>query len=213
MIMYLDESGDLGFSPESCNHFIIGFLVSHNEIDLKRKVKEVKQQFKLPKDVEAKATRSNTKLRRAMLEAVNSSPIEIHTITIHKAHVHERLRENTNILYNYAAGLILLPFLKEKALDSITLVADRRIIRVPGGGLPFDDYLKAELWGTHETFTDLYINHLDSRESYGLQAADYVMNALFRARERGDWSLWNIVREKSVVARKLFEEGATEKPT
>ena len=211
--MYLDESGDLGFSPESCNHFIIGVLVAHNETNLKRNVKRVKQRFKLPTDVEAKASTSDANLRRAMLQAIESSPVEIHTITVYKAHVHKRLRENTNILYNYAAGLILLPFLKEKALESITLVADRRIIRVPGGKLPFDDYIKTELWGTHETFTDLYINHLDSRESYGLQATDYVMNALFRARERGDWSLWNIIREKSVVSRRLFEEGLTEKPT
>lgn len=213
MIMYLDESGDLGFSPESCNHFIVGFLVAHNETDLKRRIKRVKQRFKLPTHVEAKASDSDTRLRRAMLQAVESSPGEIHVITVYKAHVHKRLRENTNILYNYAAGLILLPFLKEKALESVSLVADKRIIRVPGGRLPFDDYIKTELGGTHGTFTDLYIHHVDSRESYGLQAADYVMNAVFRARERGDWSLWNISREKSVVSRKLFEEDSTEKPT
>ncbi|MBI4572236.1 MAG: DUF3800 domain-containing protein [candidate division NC10 bacterium] len=54
---------------------------------------------------------------------------------------------------------------------------------------------------------------MDSRESYGLQAADFVTNALFRARERGDWSLWNVVRENVVMSQKLYEVGQTEKPT
>lgn len=213
MVLYLDESGDFGFSDASTNHFIIGFLVLDSSANLKSKVKRVRERFKLPPDVEAKASKSSEELRRAMLEAVRSSSVEVHTITIFKANVHQRLRENTNILYNYAAGLILLPFLKEKALESVTLVADRRIIRVPGGKLPFDDYLRTELWGNHETFTDLHIKHLDSRESYILQAVDYVMHALFRARERGDWSLWNIIREKAVVTRKLFEDNPKEKPT
>lgn len=206
MILYLDESGDLGFSEGSSSHFVIGFLATDSEVDLKRRVKRIKQRFGLPRHVEAKAADSDADFRRAMLQAVRASAVEIHVITVYKGQVHKRLRENTNILYNYAAGLLLLPFLKAQALDAVTLVVDQRIIRVPGGRLPFDDYIKTELWGTHGTFTDLRIHPMDSRESYGLQAADFVTNALFRARERGDWSLWNIIREKVATSRKLFEE-------
>jgi hypothetical protein len=213
MILYLDESGDLGFSTGSSSHFIIGFLATDSEVALKRRIKRVKERFGLPPDVEAKAADSDFNLRRAMLQAVQASGAEVHVITVYKAHVHKRLRENTNILYNYAASLLLLPLLKAKSLDAATLVVDQRIIRVPGGRLPFDDYIRTELWGTHGTYTDLRIHHVDSRQSYGLQAADFVTNALFRARERGDWSLWNLIRDGVATSRKLFEGGETEQPT
>lgn len=213
MILYLDESGDLGFSERSSSHFIIGFLVTETEVILKRQVKRVKERFGIPQGIEAKAADSDIHFRRAMLHAIGRSQVEIHIITVYKTHVHKKLRENTNILYNYAASLLLLPFLKAKAAEAVTLVVDQRIIRVPGGKLPFDDYIKTELWGTHGVFTDLRIHHVDSRQSYGLQAADFVTNALFRARERGDWSLWNLIRDRVAISRKLFEGEETEQPT
>ncbi|MBI4572235.1 MAG: DUF3800 domain-containing protein [candidate division NC10 bacterium] len=93
MIVYLDESGDLGFSEASSNHFIIGFLATETEVTLKRRVKRVKEQFGLGPKIEAKASDSSPDLRRAMLRAVRASGAEIHAITVFKAHVHKRLRE------------------------------------------------------------------------------------------------------------------------
>ena len=84
-------------------------------------------------------------------------------------------------------------------------MVDQRITRI-SRGLRFDDYIRTELWGRHEVYTDLIIHHLDSKESLGLQAVDFVSNALFRARERNEWEYWNLVRGKARETKRLFFE-------
>jgi len=74
-----------------------------------------------------------------------------------------------NILYNYATGLLLIPYLVEKAFEQVSIVVDLRITKI-SHGLRFDDYIKTELWGRNKVYTDLKIDHADSRKSLGLQA-------------------------------------------
>jgi len=82
-------------------------------------------------------------------------------------------------------------------------VVDLRITKI-SHGLRFDDYIKTELWGRNKVYTDLKIDHVDSRKSLGLQAVDFVCNALFRARERDKWNYWNLVRSKVKEMKQLF---------
>lgn len=203
MIIYLDESGDLGFGAGGTKYFVILFVVANDEIALKRHVRRVKKKHKIPRDVEIKATTSSPGLRMDILRSIAQTDIEVYSITTYKPGVHERLRSDTNILYNYAIGLLLIPYLVEKAFERVSIVVDQRITRI-SRGLRFDDYIRTELWGRYRVYTDIRIHHLDSRESLGLQAVDFVSNALFRARERNEWGYWNLVRDKAKDTKRLF---------
>lgn len=212
MILYLDESGDLGFGPGGTTHFIIGFLALTDDLQLRRRIRKVKRRAGLSGEMELKAFHSDDALRRRVLKAVAASGAEIHTVSIYKARVFDHLRTDTNVLYNYAAKWLLVPFLEERRFDHVRIVVDLRITR-QSRGMRFDDYIKAELWGERGVPTRLDFQHLDSAHSLGLQAVDFVTHALFRGRERSEWQLWNIVRGNAQRTKRLFLDPGTKRPT
>lgn len=89
MVIYLDESGDLGFGKGATKNFVILFMVANNEIDLKRQVRRVKKKHKIPRGVEIKAATSSPRLRREMLKSVAQTDTEIYSIITYKPRVHE----------------------------------------------------------------------------------------------------------------------------
>jgi hypothetical protein len=212
MILFLDESGDLGFGQGSTAHFIIGFLAVADEEAFRRKIRKIKKRAGLSGDVELKAYHSDDHLRRKVLKTVAASNVEVHTVSLYKPKVYDHLRTDTNVLYNYAAKWLLVPYLEEQRFDRIRIVVDLRITR-QSRGMRFDDYIKAELWGERGVPTELEFQHLDSAQSLGLQAVDFVTHALFRGRERNDWQLWNIVRARAKRTKRLFFDPTTRKPT
>jgi hypothetical protein len=211
MILFLDESGDLGFGQGSTTYFIMGFLAVTDEEAFRRKIRRIKRRAGLSGEVELKAYHSDDALRRRVLRAAAASDVEIHTVSVYKPHVYDHLRIDTNVLYDYAAKWLLVPFLEEQRFESIRIVVDLRITR-QSRGMRFDDYIKAELWGERGIPTRLDFQHQDSAHSLGLQAVDFVTHALFRGRERNDWQLWNIVRGKAKRTKRLFFDPATKKP-
>jgi|SRR3990172_948543 len=212
MILFLDESGDLGFSPGGTTYFIIGFLAVNEEIKFRRVIRNIKKRNGLSGKVELKAYHSGDDLRFEVLNAIAASDIEIHTVSVFKPRVYDHLQTDTNILYNYAAKWLLVPFLEERQLSDVRIIVDLRITRL-SSAMRFDDYIKAELWGERGIHTKLEVHHLDSMRSLGLQAVDFVTYALLRGRERSDWRFWNIIRPKAVRTKRLFFDEHTKKPT
>lgn len=212
MILYLDESGDLGFGQGSTTYFVMGFLAVTDEEAFRRKIRKIKRRAGLSGQVELKAYHSDDGLRAKVLRAIAASDVEVHTVSVYKPRVYDHLRTDTNVLYNYTAKWLLIPFLEERRFDYVRIVVDLRITR-QSRGMRFDDYVKAELWGDRGVSTRLEFQHQDSAHSLGLQAVDFVTHALFRARERNDWQLWNIVRGKAKRTRRLLFDPETKKPT
>jgi len=86
MFIYLDESGDLGFKEGATNFFVISFITMDGQtlLQLKRKIKKLKQKYKISKGVEIKDSTSSHFLRVDVLKVVSSLPIEIYSITVNK---------------------------------------------------------------------------------------------------------------------------------
>ena len=84
MFIYLDESGDLGFKKESSNFFVISFIAMSNQtsLKLKRKIKKIKQKYKIPKRVEIKGNKSSHYLCIDVLRTISFLPIEIYSIVV-----------------------------------------------------------------------------------------------------------------------------------
>lgn len=212
MILFLDESGDLGFGTGSTRYFIIGFIAVNDEVKFRRKIRRVKKRLGLSGQVELKAFHSSDAVRLEVLKAIAASDIQIQTVSVFKPKVYDHLRTDTNILYNYAAKWLLIPFLEERQYNHVRIIVDMRITKL-SSGMRFDDYIKAELWGERGIPTRLEVHHLDSMHSLGLQAVDFVTHALFRGRERDDWRFWNIVKSKANRTKRLFFDQETKKPT
>jgi hypothetical protein len=207
MHMFLDESGDLGFGDASSRHFLLCLLATSDYTALKRAIRAAKRRYGIPHNIELKGSASR---RRAVcddvLKALVSHAAEIHYIVALKTNVYDRLRQHENVLYNYLAG-VLVPKVLALYSKDCHLIADERITHVPGGLDPFNGYLKTRVWGDFALDVELTIQHTDSRQSLGIQAADVAANALFRRFESREYSGYNIIRKCIGISERWFFTG------
>ncbi len=204
--IYLDESGDLGFNKGSSKFFVICFIAmdSQTNLILKRKIRAIKQKYKIKKNVEIKGNTSSHPFRIDILSKICSLPIEIYSITVNKQGIYKSLREDTNILYNYMTNLILVPYIEQKKIDNLCVIADLRINKI-SKGMRFGNYLKYKILyenGLHNMKLD--INYLDSFSSNGLQAVDFVASGLFKKYERTNNRYYKILKGSIVEDKRLY---------
>src|SRR3990167_7905996 len=98
--IYLDESGDLGFSPKGSKYFIISCVkIESDEIQAKfsripRKVRKKlfkKKQKTMP---ELKFSNSSQTVRKLFLELSSNLPIEVYSLIVEKKHTKKELQDN-----------------------------------------------------------------------------------------------------------------------
>tara|TARA_Y100000310_G_scaffold309043_1_gene352751 strand:- start:1419 stop:2051 length:633 start_codon:yes stop_codon:yes gene_type:complete len=203
-MIFLDESGELGFKETSSNHFCIT-LLSCEDTDVKRlrgipkKIRTRKLKKSLKKLPELKANNTNLNIRRAFLNQLKKHKIEIHTIILDKKQVYNSLRNNKHILYNYIANLIISQC--HVPGNQTKLIVDRR-----GGKIlssQFSNYIQKKAKETSEN-SNIQIEHLDSKKDGGLQVVDFVSWAIFNKYEHKEEYFYNIIKKQIVVENKLW---------
>ncbi|MFC1582493.1 DUF3800 domain-containing protein [Planctomycetota bacterium] len=201
---YLDESGDLGFSGGGTPFFTIAFIVTNCPHILKRRVKATKRKYGISGQEEMKGNTTRREIKMDFLERIATLPLEIHAITVCKDNVAEKLREDTNILYNYMTGLLLPDRIRRMPKNARAIVVvDKRVTSLPRR-LDFDGYLKSQVWlegGRDDIDLDIY--HEESHRSLAIQGIDIVVNSVFR-KACGDSELYDVIRDKIVEDRRLF---------
>ena len=206
MFIYLDESGDLGFSSESpTGFFTIAFIAPEDPVRMKRCVRRVKVKYGIPSSAELKGAATRPEIKQDLLSRLAQLPIEVHASTVRKANVDEKLRRDTNILYNYMVGLSLVERILEAPPNStVTVTVDRRITATTAG-FNFDKYVRYKVWyekGRRDI--EIRLAHVDSHQSLGVQAIDIVCNTVFRHHQRGETALLDVIRPKIRTDKKLF---------
>ena len=180
--VFLDESGDLGFSQKSSNYFVITLLVTSEKKYIENKLKKYKTKLmrskKYKKLHELKANNSNDKVRFDVLDIIVTSNVEIYTIILNKKITYDYLKSQKEKLYNYLTRLIL----DECDLNgrSVHFIIDKRakkkMIRDD-----FDKYIKQK-----NSKVKLNISHFDSGNSHGLQLVDFISWSIFKNYESRD---------------------------
>ena len=205
MFVYLDESGDLGFGGGGTDYFTIAFVILEDPVPFKRCIKRIKEKYNIPQNVELKGNNTRDLIKRDLLQRLCRLNIEIHTITVKKENVNEKLRSDTNILYNYMVGLSLVErVLREPRNSNIVIQVDRRITSVTSG-FRFKDYLKLKIWYEAERRDlNMNIHELESHRSYAIQGIDIICNSVFRKYSVRDYSLFNIIVSKVKGDKRLF---------
>ena len=205
MYVYLDESGDLGFGQGSSKYFTIAFVVVRDPFHFIRCVKEVKIKYKIPRNVELKGNTTREVIKEDLLSRLQKLNIEVHAITVRKKNVDRKLREDTNIFYNYVVGLLLVErILTEPSGARVCINVDRRVISITSG-FKFNDYLRYKTWyeGQRQDI-DLEINHRDSHKNYAIQGIDVICNSIFRKYNSNNYKLFNIIKGKMKSDKRLF---------
>ena len=205
MYIYLDESGDLGFRHGSTRYFTIAFVIVEQPFDFIRSVKDVKVKYNIPRRVEIKGSTTRRDIKVDFLERIRQLEIEVHAITVRKQNVETRLRSDTNILYNYVVGLLLVDCILQKQLTAKVFVnVDRRVISITSG-FKFNEYLRYKIWYENKRpDIDLQIKHADSHKSYAIQGIDVICNSIFRKYNSDDSSFFNVIADKVKCDKRLF---------
>lgn len=214
-IIYLDESGDLGWTFDqpyraggSSRYLTISSLVVSNQAKElpKRLIKKLYTKFGWDTSKEKKwsmmtlAERERFSTQASQLIRTRPDDIQYHAIIVKKEQVQEHIRKDSNKLYNYMIGLSLL---QEMSLhDNIVFVPDPRSIKVQSGN-SLHDYLLTKLWFDYQVKTQLKTQPLSSDKCLNLQFADMLSGLVQHHFEDGNSNAWNIMAPH-IQYKKLF---------
>ncbi|MCH8520137.1 MAG: DUF3800 domain-containing protein [Nanoarchaeota archaeon] len=185
--MFIDESGNLGFSKESGRYFIISALIFKDLKQADRFIKNMRRnKFKkeLKTATELKANNSSDKLRHYILQKINELDfVQIFHIILDKEEVKSQfLRNDKHKLYNFVAGKLA----KNILINNI----DIEIIIDKSKGKQFlindfDRYFKQKLSEKSSNYT-CKISHSYSHNYSGLQLVDFLAWSVYRKYEYKD---------------------------
>lgn len=206
MIIYLDESGDLGWKFDapyrrggSSRHITIASLVvSQSKKHLpKRLIKKLYNKFHWPTSIEKKWSEMSLVERTWFAEKANElriqhqADIRYISITVKKENVQNHIRSDANKLYNYMIGLSLLR--EMSCHERVTFVPDPRSIKIESGN-SLHDYLQTQLWFEKEASTTLITKPCDSASSLNVQFSDMLSGIVQGHFEDGNSEPWAKLR-------------------
>lgn len=195
--IYLDESGDLGWTLDrpyragGSSQFLTlaAVLVAKNQTHLpKRVIRRIYDKLKRDPVNELKwvdlshAVRVDFCTQAAALAANPKNTVALRSITVRKANVQPHIRADANKLYNYMIGCLLLDEMAK--FDEVTFIPDPRSVKVKSGN-SLHDYLQTQLWFERGASTKLRTQPADSMKTTNIQFADMLCGAIQSYHEDG----------------------------
>ncbi|HTZ72611.1 MAG TPA: DUF3800 domain-containing protein [Candidatus Aquilonibacter sp.] len=215
LVVYLDESGDLGWSfgapfrkGGSSRYLTIAALCVPSEKKHlpKRVIKKLYEKFNWPIHVEKKWSMMHRDERAEFARTAQdfcraNADVHLHAITVKKENVQSHIRTDANKLYNYMIRLCLLNRMRQ--YPEVHIIPDPRSIKVQSGNsLP--DYLQTLLWFHVPCTTILRMQPLESHECKGIQFADMLCGAIQSAFEDGNLEYLNTISPCLTHSRLYF---------
>ena len=198
MIIFLDESGDLGFDFENkhpSRKFVVTLLVCDSGSvtgkfrkavarTLKNKLNRGKKDSRMVQEL--KGTATSQAVKRYFYRHSPKCGWRIYTVAVNKERVYEKLQNKAGKkkLYNYISRSLLEQVDLAGAGDAVTLVVDRSKNKEEIAD--FNQYLANQLEALLPLDVPLNIYHERSHENAGLQAVDLFCWGVFRKYEHGD---------------------------
>jgi hypothetical protein len=207
MDVYVDESGDLGFKPNSTKFFVVAFISCPTPYNLRKDMSHLLKRFHVRGGYsyvhnELKFSKMSSYCRTCVLEKIASSNSYIGVIVVQKNKISDRLRNDPTILYNYLVvqNVVSALFPMIVANQRFHLVMDKSKSRRKMED--FDNYVKAKIgfvsYTNGKTIAQNNITsaHLDSITEPCLQAVDCVAGAYLQAYENGNQEYEKILNGK-----------------
>ncbi len=208
--IFLDESGDLGFNfkkKKTSKVFVITCLFAKNKGPIEKIIK--KTHSELQKKYKRKfgiihAFKEKPITRQRLLKRLAEKDCSIMTIYLNKMRVYTKLQNEKQVLYNYAANILLDRIYTKRLVSSpskIFLVASRRETS-KFLNENFKNYLNNQIKNKHKIDIEVLIKA--PHEEKSLQAVDFASWAIFRKYEYGDDRYYNLIKNKIAEENPLF---------
>jgi hypothetical protein len=205
--VFVDESGDLGFSKASTKFFIVAYLECETpqkiRTELKRLLKQLHQKKKYSRARnELKFSRMDDYCRKRVLEKIAQYDATLGTVIMEKALVKAKLQKDPTILYNWCVVhnimLSLLPQITAGHKIQITFDKSLPMWRMN----EFNSYVSNKAsyllfeTGNKMPSDAISLRHIASENESCLQAADAVAGAYFQKYEKQNDTYVNIIEHK-----------------
>lgn len=209
LYVFVDESGDLGFTKKSTSYYITASVETRNLLGLSRIIKKVRKTLgKRKKNIpEFKFAKSDEVVRERLLKRAVKEELLFSAVILQKQMVYNYLRDRKDKLYNYLAGFIAESLSNEYDNESEFIIIVDKFIMREEKRREFDEYLKYRLLNSykHSTKPKIEIIHGDSQQYPGLQVADFIAGAIFQYYEHGKHKFYEIIKPKlRLELRKWF---------
>ncbi len=215
MIIYIDESGDLGWnfskpyrSGGSSRYLTISCLaVPNNKKQYPRRiVRELYNKFSISTKIEIKGSQLHDGQKTFFTEKVinllnKHQDIKIYSISVNKMNVAPHIRKDGNKIYNFMLSLLLLDQIKNE--DIVTIIPDPRNIKVKSGNSMID-YLQTKLWFELSSKTEIIEQRIPSDHCDNLKFIDMISNILWKSFEDGDEQNAMVLRSHAICKRLFF---------
>ena len=214
MNVYLDESGDLGWTLNkpyrnggSSRYLTIAYAICPTEKKhlLRRLVVKFYKRKGFDPKIEIKGSSLSTadkcKFAEMMRNLVSMNPdIEIGHITVNKSRVPQHIREDANKLYNFMIRKAVLPHIDNERI--VNLIRDNKTVKVKSGN-SLIDYLQTELWFEHSSQTKIVDIPSDSKKVKNLIFIDWLNNLIWGKYEDKNNGPYDIIKNV-ISSKKLF---------
>jgi hypothetical protein len=212
MQVYLDESGDMGWSfskpygAGGSSRFLCLAIMVLPKADRKlpkRIIADMYKKYGWASEMKGSVASLAQKLEFAlkavgMLETHRS--IRIDCIVAKKENVQAHIRDDSNKLYNYMCRLVIPEYVKGEL--EFEFLPDKRSIKVKSGN-SLSDYLQTVLWFDYSLKTKLINNPQESYKNYNLQFVDWLAHCVWSHFENGETTVFNKLLP-AIRVRQLF---------
>ncbi|CAC9591570.1 hypothetical protein [uncultured Gammaproteobacteria bacterium] len=217
MIIYLDESGDLGFdftNKKPSKKFVIILLVCKDKSaadsfgyavkrTLKNKLNHKKTNNRNTEELHA--TKDSISTKKYFYRRIKSTNWEIYTAILNKTKIYNHLttKSGRKKLYNFLAHYLLEKVDLSKVNSAVTLVVDK--CKNKAEIEDFNQYLVAKLEGKLPlNLPPLLISHEDSKSNTGIQSVDYFCWGVYRKYEHQDLEWYECFKDKILIEQKYL---------
>ena len=207
MQVFVDESGDLGFSKESTRFFVVAYVECETpqkiRTELRRLLKQLhqKKKYSIARN-ELKFSRMNDYCRKRILEKLVQCDATLGAVIMEKTLVKAKLRNDPTILYNWCVvhNIMLSLIPQITAGNKIQITFDKslpmwRINEFNSYVTNKASYLLSET-GNKMPSNAISLNHIASENEFCLQAADAVAGAYFQKYEKQNNTYVNMIEQK-----------------
>jgi hypothetical protein len=215
MMIFLDESGDLGWSLDKpylgggSSRFltIAGIVIEKAQIkDLLRDIQELYFKYRFRPRTEVKGYEipdlTAMSIVNDLLLLSSHMPFQIISITADKRNVNPQLRRDSNVFYNHMLNNLLADQLKN--YNDIEIILDDRTTK-SGSRNSFEDCLRAKCWGELGLNTNVSCRFEESHKNRGICLADWLANFIWRHYENNTSNAYmQCTTSERFHERKLF---------
>ena len=196
--LFLDEGGNFDFSGNGTRYFCMTGVIKYRPFSISGKLEALRYDLiETGMDIEYfHASEDRQAVRDQVFDLLchGDHKLEAHSLVVEKAET-ARDYQSPSHLYPHLLGCLLHQILEKISLPDVTEII------VITDQLPIQKKRKSVKKAVKHTLKDMLparipyrLLHHSSKSAFGLQVADYLNWAVFRAWERGDTRRFDLVR-------------------